>query len=317
MILLKTGTTTSKNALAFLLTPRNQVDSKSYTFAADNGTTNFGEVKNGTPLGLDSDSKARPCGNGGVNGVVAASATVIMEDGEAANFYAADDVQLVSTLGVAGTGTMTDLTAGGDDIALEGITNNSLAHTVTLVDPAADKEEITVSIVWAGDPENSVATIVATLGYSSAAIDSTIQELANAINTEAGWLVEAVVVGTGTNVIDDAAVTGTLSGGAAAGGVLDASNIIVSVNKTTHTVVLTDVATLADGDKMQLVNGATPVAILDVPHSTSLRQFDDDGEAIHADQHAKGLVGPMRVTSANITGNSVAIRAALPLVTFE
>jgi len=166
------------------------------------------------------------------------------------------------------------------------------------------RSELWLEISWAGAPFASVGTFNFILGYSAAAIDSTAGELADAINNLTGGALQAVVVGTATNVIDDAAVTATLAGGIATGADIDASNIVVSVDKATHIITLTDAVTVADGDQIRLDDGSqTPTSVLEKSVNT-FDYVDSAGVAQHGDVAAKGLMGNVRATAANLRGYS-------------
>lgn len=315
MRLLKSGTTPTTQKKAFLLSDEAYSDIKSIKIAAGNGTTNFGEIPNGTPMGLDSNGLHRPAGSGEVDGTQASVTTIQLESGEAANLYVDDAVEILSTLGVQGTATLADLTAGGDDITVTGINRDGLAHVIQLTDPSADKEDITGALSWAGVPGESVATLDLTLGYSSSAIDSTIQELADAINTLGGGLFSAVVVGTGSNVVDDAAVTGTLSGGLAPGAQI-ATKTLTAVDKTNHTVSFSGAVSVVDGDEVRVVNGGTAVCWLKEPHNT-IAGYGDDGQPFHAAQGNQGVFGYARVDESEGRGISDFIKADLAMTIFE
>lgn len=129
------------------------------TIVKDNGTTGFGAILAGTPMGkVTASGKFRPCGKGVVS-AGATSATIALGTDNGQNFYVGDSVNVYSTLGVLGAVTM-DAT-GGETIVITGKTRDGLAHTLALVDPSLGGQSLSQSV--SVNPSTGVATIAINL----------------------------------------------------------------------------------------------------------------------------------------------------------
>lgn len=225
---------------------------RSGILAASNGTTNFGLVRGGTPLGeITASKKLRPCGKTTANGAQASVNQVAVN--ETKGFRTSDVVDVLSTLGVEGTAVLDGDGASGADIEIESSTADGIAHAIQIVNPGADHDlQAAVTLSAAG-----LATVVVTLEYASAAIQSTVDEVIAEINASAGQWIEARLASGGTGSNTAAAVASTpLAGGIAPGGTIATGRTVSGITPDTDMTLSGAAFTVADGDKVQLNNGA-------------------------------------------------------------
>lgn len=187
-----------------------------HTLVHSNGTTEFGKVKGGTPLGkITATSKVRPCGHT----FAQAGALAAIDVDDASCFFVGDLVDVISedgvlgevtidgdgagtadidlesksadglahttqlaspTLGVLGTIASIDADGGGTSLLrLESIDADGLAHTIELVNPAGAHDLEGSSVI---DLVTGVEAVVITLAHSGAALTSTVAEVLGCIN---------------------------------------------------------------------------------------------------------------------------------------
>lgn len=271
---------------------------RSILIAKDNGTTGFGLVKAGTPLGkITASGKYRPCAKKRVS-VANAVAAATIKVADASAFYVGDVVDVISTAGVAGAATLDGDGAAGADIDLESATIDGLAHTVQIIDPGTDAalgHSVTVN------PSTGVATIVVILEYSSAAIQSTVAEvIAELQSADIARFVKASSGG-GTTSNTAAAVAATpLAGGLAPGAVIANNATVSAVDKAAspNTVTIGSSILTAVGDVIQNTDGSETAELI---CDRTVNTFDgylseQNGTPTYADQGSVGgFVGLFKV----------------------
>ncbi|MDP3940609.1 MAG: hypothetical protein Q8R92_21050 [Deltaproteobacteria bacterium] len=266
------------------------------TVAKDNGTTGFGQVLAGTPMGrITATGKYRPCAKQAISQGATAAALPVSD---AACFYVGDAVDVISTLGVVGSVNLV-ASAGDDTIEVVGRSRDGLAHTVALADPGANDAALGQTVTRAA---NGVATIQISLATGGdGSISSTVVQVIAELNRgEAGSLVYASLAdgddGTATTTAVDAAA---LAGGLAPGGTLLTNSTVSAVAKAANpnTVTVGSQITVVSGDVIRARDGSqTARGILDKTQSTYDRHASDLAQsAVYADVSAEiGWVGRYR-----------------------
>lgn len=261
----------------------------SQTLASGNGTTGFGTVEAGTVLGkITSSGKLRPCPKALVSSGASSSTGVTVGAAASKPFFVGDSLTITRPTGTKGTATLTVSGAGTPDlIDIESATADGLAHTVALVDPSANDQELFTTVTV--NPSTGVATIVVSHSTGGAgAITTTVAQVLAQLQSAA---VRQYIVATegddysGSNTAIAVAST-PLAGGVAAGGTVSSSNAITAVNKSTGVITVTSAVTTVAGDIVRTADGSqTAVGILDKATSTlDNQQTQATGTETHRDQ---------------------------------
>lgn len=122
---------------AFILSPAEQNFFKSYLMASGNGTVGFGLVKAGTPMGLDSDGKARPAVNTTTSTTATGTTKALAEVG---NIYVGDTLYF-QTSGTSASVVSKSAESGAGNVVLDASIASAATEIVDL-DPGNGSEAV-------------------------------------------------------------------------------------------------------------------------------------------------------------------------------